>query len=215
MLAGRLSTHTGVVRREGVVCCSDKASGQEPSTSAPSRGVLILPGLANNTTDYISLAANIRSRGLGAKVVQIQRADWSRNAAALTDINWWKGTLKPRPAVNWYLNRVGTALDELKREVDGAPITLLCHSAGGWLGRVFMLDFGVTGIDRYITLGSPHAPPPPGAQGVVDQTRGILQYCQDACPGAHHPEVGHCLSAGILARLLASVQSHLLLLLLL
>lgn len=49
-----------------------------------------------------------------------------------------------------------------------------------------MLDFGVTGIDRYITLGSPHAPPP---TGVVDQTRGILNYCQDACPGAHHPEV--------------------------
>jgi hypothetical protein len=33
-------------------------------------------------------------------------------------------------------------------QVGGAPITLLCHSAGGWLGRVFMLEFGVTGIDR-------------------------------------------------------------------
>lgn len=44
-------------------------------------------------------------------------------------------------------------------------------------------------LHRYVTLGSPHAPPPPGAEGVVDQTRGILNYCQDACPGAHHPEV--------------------------
>lgn len=51
-----------------------------------------------------------------------------------------------------------------------------------------MLDFGTAGIDRYVTLGSPHAPPPAGADGVVDQTRGILTFCADACPGAHHPE---------------------------
>lgn len=80
--------------------------------------------------------------------LQVGRADWGRNGSALTDVNWWKGTLKPRPAVDWYLTRVNEALDQLKREVDGAPITLLCHSAGGWLGRVFMLEYGVTGIDR-------------------------------------------------------------------
>jgi hypothetical protein len=63
-----------------------------------------------------------------AILAQIGRPDWSRNAAALTDMNWWKGTLKPRPAVDWYLERVAAAMDELKREVDGAPITMLCHS---------------------------------------------------------------------------------------
>jgi hypothetical protein len=42
---------------------------------------------------------------------------------------------------------------------------------------------------RYITLGSPHAPPPPGVKGVVDQTRGILNWTNDAAPGAYHPEV--------------------------
>ncbi len=62
--------------------------------------------------------------------------------------------------------------------------------AGGWLGRVYMLDFGTKGIDRYVTLGSPHAPPPAGAAGVVDQTRGILTFCNDSCPGAFHQEVG-------------------------
>jgi hypothetical protein len=92
------------------------------------RGVLILPGLANNAADYAELAENLRQRGLAAQVVQVGRADWGRNAAALTDSNWWKGTLRPRPAVNWYLERVETALDDLKRQVDGAPITLLCHS---------------------------------------------------------------------------------------
>lgn len=61
-------------------------------------------------------------------LLQVGRADWSRNAAALTDLNWWKGTLKPRPAVDWYLDRVTAAVDDLKRQVDGAPITMLCHS---------------------------------------------------------------------------------------
>jgi alpha-beta hydrolase superfamily lysophospholipase len=68
-------------------------------------------------------------------------------------VNWWKGTLKPRPAVNWYLERMNEALDDLKREVDGGPITLLAHSAGGWLGRVFMKEYGITGIDRFVSKG--------------------------------------------------------------
>lgn len=41
----------------------------------------------------------------------------------------------PAPAVDWYLERVATAVEAAKRATDGAPITLLCHSAGGWLGR--------------------------------------------------------------------------------
>lgn len=49
--------------------------------------------------------------------------------------------------------------------------------AGGWLGRVFLLDFGAAsnGIDQFVSLGSPHLPPPPG---VIDQTRGILTWVQ-------------------------------------
>jgi len=128
--------------------------------------------------------------------VQVGRPDWSRNAAALTDLNWWKGTLKPRPAVDWYLNKVESAMDSLKRQVNEAPITMLSHSAGGWLGRVYMLDFGTAGVDRFVTLGSPHAPPPSGNEGVVDQTRGILNFCQDACPGAFHDEVKYVTIAG-------------------
>lgn len=58
--------------------------------------------------------------------------------------------LQQQQRADWFLNRTNEAMDELKREVDGAPITLLCHSAGGWLGRVFMLEFGITGIDRWV-----------------------------------------------------------------
>lgn len=48
----------------------------------------------------------------------------------------------------------------LKKAVDGAPITVLTHSAGGWLGRVYLLDWGTTGVDRFVSLGSPHQAPP-------------------------------------------------------
>lgn len=123
---------------------------------------------------------------MAVKTAAVSRPDWSRNAAALTDSNWWKGTLKPRPAVDWYLDKVNVAMQELKHEVDGAPITILTHSAGGWLGRVYLKDFGTTGVDRFVSLGSPHQPPP---AGILDQTRGILTYCSDAVPGAFHPEI--------------------------
>lgn len=67
----------------------------------PSRGVILLPGLGNNDADYAELAALLRQQGLAVEVAQVSRLDWSRNAAALTDGNWWRGTLKPRPAVDW------------------------------------------------------------------------------------------------------------------
>ena len=51
-------------------------------------------------------------------------------------------------------------VDALKRETDGAPISLLAHSAGGWLARIYLLGFGTAGIDRLVSLGSPHNPPP-------------------------------------------------------
>lgn len=152
-----------------------------------------MPGLGNSAGDYKSLEQRFKSRGLAVRTAPINRIDWSRNAAALTDVNWWRGSLRPRPAVDWYMTRMDQAMQELKREADGAPITILTHSAGGWLGRVYMLDYGVTGVDRFVSLGSPHLPPP---KGIVDQTRGILNFVQDACPGAFHPEVQYVTVAG-------------------
>lgn len=74
----------------------------------------------------------------------------------------------------------------MQERSDGAPLTLLTHSAGGWLGRLYLLDYGTQQFDRMVSLGSPHNPPP---EGVIDQTRGILTFCESACPGAHHDEV--------------------------
>ena len=59
-----------------------------------------------------------------------------------------------------YLNRVDACVKDLQRQTRGGPVSLLAHSAGGWLARVYLLGFGTAGIDRLVTLGSPHQPPP-------------------------------------------------------
>ncbi|GAX73111.1 hypothetical protein CEUSTIGMA_g564.t1 [Chlamydomonas eustigma] len=174
--------------RKNSTWCQSKTKEAGTVVRAQKRGVLILPGLGNNKADYHDLSIFLKELGLTVEVAAIARLDWSRNALALTDGNWWKGTLKPRPAVDWYLERVDTAMQALKRSVDGAPVTVLTHSAGGWLGRVYLKDFGITGVDRFVSLGSPHQPPP---KGILDQTRGILTYCSDACPGAFHSEISY------------------------
>ncbi|EFJ41234.1 hypothetical protein VOLCADRAFT_107781 [Volvox carteri f. nagariensis] len=179
---------------------SPSTSPSSPRTPPPPpthRGVLILPGLGNNAADYGPLAVQLEARGMAVEVAQVTRPDWSRNAAALADPDWWKGCLKPRPAVNWYLDKVDAAMQRLKRRVEAAeaPITMLTHSAGGWLGRVYLYDWGTEGVDRFVSLGSPHLPPPRGAKG-VDQTRGILTACNDMSPGAFHSSIQYVTICG-------------------
>jgi hypothetical protein len=43
----------------------------------------------------------MQGRGLAVEVARVSRPDWLRNAAGLTDVSYWRGTLQPRPTVNW------------------------------------------------------------------------------------------------------------------
>lgn len=63
--------------------------------------VVILPGLGNCSADYDALKADLETRSLTARVANVARIDWARNAAGVVDINYWKGTLCPTPTVNW------------------------------------------------------------------------------------------------------------------
>ncbi len=62
---------------------------------------MVLPGLGNNRQDYNAIAADLEDQGLLVSVASVTRIDWLRNAAGLADINYWKGTLQPRPTVDW------------------------------------------------------------------------------------------------------------------
>jgi pimeloyl-ACP methyl ester carboxylesterase len=174
-------------------CVIPKATG-----NSPERAVIILPGLGNNAADYSNLAAQLQTQNLLVEVAPVARIDWARNAAGLLDTAYWTGSLKPRPTVDWYLDRIATAIAAAKSAAGpDVPLTLLAHSAGGWLGRLYMLEHGPSsttqGIDRFVSLGSPHLAPPPG---VVDQTRGILTWISENCPGCYHDDVEYVTIAG-------------------
>lgn len=51
--------------------CRAASEPTPPPAEAPSRGVLILPGLGNNAGDYGQLADALRSRGLAVEVAQV------------------------------------------------------------------------------------------------------------------------------------------------
>lgn len=161
------------------------------------RPAVILPGLGNNSQDYGGLVSSLGSHGVSSVVADVSRVDWLRNAAGLTDARYWKGTLRPRPVLDWYLKRVDAAVAEAKQLAQGGSVSIIGHSAGGWLARVFMEEFGDSGISLLLTLGTPHLPPPRGVPGVIDQTRGLLYYVQDNCqPAVYSPEMKYVCIAG-------------------
>lgn len=43
----------------------------------------------------------VRARGMEAVVAPVKRGDWARKAASMMDADWWKGNLKPLPALDW------------------------------------------------------------------------------------------------------------------
>jgi pimeloyl-ACP methyl ester carboxylesterase len=164
-------------------------------SDSSSNSVVILPGLGNNAADYDDLVCQlIENYGHPAvEVASVTRLDWLRNARGLTDPNYWRGTLSPRPTVDWYLNKVEDSIGKVRDKAPGSMVTLLAHSAGGWLGRLYLKDFVPGDVTRFVSLGSPHLPPP---DGVIDQTRGILTYMEAQCPGAFVERVEYVTIAG-------------------
>eukprot|EP00850_Spirogloea_muscicola_P024130 SM000449S16316 [mRNA] locus=s449:10947:12657:+ [translate_table: standard] len=90
-------------------------------------------------------------------------------------------------------------LRQLPRECPASgceKVSIVGHSAGGWLARLYMVEFGTDDVALLVTLGTPHLPPPRGVPGVIDQTRGLLYHIDEYCPGAYHPEVKYVCVAG-------------------
>ena len=173
------------------VARSRRASARAAASAAPRPAIVVLPGLGNCTEDYDDFAAELESRGFHATVARVIRPDWLRNAAGLTDINYWRGTLEPRPTVDWYLGRIADAVAEAKAASGDDRVTLVAHSAGGWMARVYLNDYGVDDVRALVSLGSPLNAVPKGVPGVVDQTRGILTYVEANCATPAQLGIGH------------------------
>ncbi|KAI4302871.1 hypothetical protein MLD38_038569 [Melastoma candidum] len=161
------------------------------------RPAVILPGLGNNSGDYQKLQLILEGYGVPSVVVKVSRPDWLRNGAGLLDANYWRGTLRPRPVLDWYLMRVEEAIREARDLAQGGSLSLLGHSAGGWLARLFIEEFEASDIALLLTLGTPHLPPPKGIPGVIDQTRGLLDYVEKNCRKAvYTPHLKYVCVAG-------------------
>lgn len=166
-------------------------------TTSNCRPAVILPGLGNNSSDYNNLQLTLKDYGVPSVIAKVSRLDWLRNAAGLVDPKYWQGTLQPRPVLDWYLKRVDEAVRESKELAQGGTISLIGHSAGGWLARVYMEEFGLSHISLLLTLGTPHLPPPKGVSGVIDQTRGLLNYVEKHCRKAvYTPQLKYVCIAG-------------------
>ncbi|KAK7280859.1 hypothetical protein RIF29_08392 [Crotalaria pallida] len=154
------------------------SSSSNLKSNSKYRPAVILPGLGNNSGDYKKLEATLNDKyGVSTFVADVSRLDWLRNAAGLVDPNYWRGTLQPTPVLQWYLNRVHDAVQKAEEE----QVSLIGHSAGGWLGRLYIQQYGSSHVSLLLSLGTPHLPPPK-ADGVFDQTRGLLRYVHQHCP---------------------------------
>lgn len=151
------------------------------SVDGISNAVVILPGLGNSSEDYNEFKAELETRGFCCSVAQVGRPDWLRNAAGVVDVNYWRGTLSPRPTVDWYLERIEAGIAEAKAASGADRVSLVAHSAGGWMARVYLEDFGLGDVACLLSLGSPLNPVPEDVPGVIDQTRGILKYVRANC----------------------------------
>lgn len=144
--------------------------------------VLILPGLGNSSADYVSLASRLVERGHSAvSVAPVARWKWSLNARGFFTSDYWRGTLKPQQVLDWYFNCVDRGVEELAdAAADLQGISILGHSAGGWLGRAYLAERAPDElrVSSFVTLGTPNQAPP---KGQLDQTRGLLEYIEKNC----------------------------------
>ena len=172
--------------------------------------IVILPGFGNDAIDYIQpngqpkevgLVAALSRRGVGlVAVVPIMRSNWLNVARGLTDVKFATGDAQPEgPAFSWYVQAAKQTVEETvaarraeQEKIGGDPrVVLLGHSAGGWLARALCVvqgdEWARRNVRGVVTLGAPHASPPPE---VADQTRGTIPNINRRAPGAYLAKSG-------------------------
>jgi pimeloyl-ACP methyl ester carboxylesterase len=113
-------------------------------------------------------------------------------------LRWWDWlpTLGGR-SVTPILERLDQTIQQVQKQYPGAKITLIGHSAGGWISRIYLGQTpydgrvweGVRWVDRLVTLGTPHT-------SQERWTRRNLDFVNTTYPGAYHPEIEYICIAG-------------------
>ena len=134
----------------------------------------------------------------------MSRRDWLRVARGTVLPKFWRAELTTHPGYSWYLERTRAAVQAAADAAGSGGVVLVCHSAGGWLGRAFLGDpqWFSPGVSRavagtvsptpnplvrgLVTLGTPHVPPPVGAPppqkcSHYQLSRDVLSACLPLC----------------------------------
>lgn len=154
------------------------------------RPTFILPGYFAGAEPYTPLANYLNQKGVPTVTVPLRQWDWVP-------------TLGGRP--------ITPILQKLKETIDrhcpgNDRVNLIGHSAGGWLGRIFLGDqpypspegaqtvpgqvwHGRSRIETIVCLGTPHRSQEPW-------TRRNIDFVNDRYPGAFYDEVTYVCVAG-------------------
>lgn len=161
------------------------------NASQSEHSLLVLPGFGNASEDYTNLCRSLRSRGFDVSVLPVERRCWFNVARALLSPRFWDSSCTFAEGYGWYVQRVLEHLQELPAE---QTVTLVGHSAGGWLARAVLSDEAARAqVSGLVSLGTPHLPPPPGGN---DVTRGALTWLNLSYPGAFFESVRYVSVAG-------------------
>ncbi|CAI5997538.1 unnamed protein product [Closterium sp. NIES-64] len=97
---------------------------------------------------------------------------------------WWRTQQVHSPPLSY--SHLPSRLSRLHfppRRLPGVAGGALSRRVAGPLPDCLHAEYGHADVALLLSLGSPHLPPPPGAEGVVDQTRGLLTHMQAVSPG--------------------------------
>ncbi|NTW01885.1 MAG: lipase [Oscillochloris sp.] len=144
--------------------------------------ILIIGGFASSTRQYEALCATLtKVSGCPVAITPISRLDW---LGVVTSDSY--GSL---------LGILDRAIQAVVAKYTAQQVTLVAHSAGGVLARIYLGDKpygprrltynGFQRVHTLITLGTPHTAVGQGRQGGLNQ----IAYVQHTYPGAYWPSV--------------------------
>ncbi|MFN2217422.1 MAG: esterase/lipase family protein [Anaerolineae bacterium] len=166
----------------------------ESERGQPGRGtetIVILGGFMSMSTLYGTMrSALARLTGQPVHVVETRSIDW---IPSLLPAGWLH-----------VLRKLDRTVRTAARVATSGRVTLIGHSAGGVLGRLYLspepflgqVFGGLELVDRLITLGSPHYNERRWLHGGM-----MARWVEDRVPGTHFsPQVQYCSVAGKLMR---------------
>jgi len=151
--------------------------------------IVILPGFLEGATAYTKLEDSLDELGFPSITVPLRRRDWlvTLGGKSVTPI----------------IEALDKTVNQALQDFNVSQVNLIGHSAGGWISRIYMGEFGYQGkkdkeprywkaytsIANLITLGTPHISKEPWTQWNLD-------FVNDNYPGAFYSSVRYVCVAG-------------------